>query len=106
MRKTYTIGAPSVFVNKNGLCRFPEFRDQGIGGSNPLSPTNNLSSTFSEASNNFNLGFTDPFFPGLDRGNADFDIRHRFVMSAVWEVPMFKNTRGALGQVLGRWSFA
>jgi len=26
-----------------------------------------LSSTFSEASNNFNLGFTDPFRPGLDR---------------------------------------
>jgi hypothetical protein len=29
-----------VFVNKNGLGRFPEFRDQGVGGSNPLSPTN------------------------------------------------------------------
>jgi hypothetical protein len=28
-----------VFVNKNGLGRFPEFRDQGVGGSNPLSPT-------------------------------------------------------------------
>jgi hypothetical protein len=40
MRRAYTIGAPSVFVNKNGLGRFPEFRDQGVGGSNPLSPTN------------------------------------------------------------------
>jgi hypothetical protein len=29
-----------VFVNKNGLGRFPEFRDQGVGGSNPLSPIN------------------------------------------------------------------
>ena len=29
-----------MFVNKNGLGRFPEFRDQGVGGSNPLSPTN------------------------------------------------------------------
>ena len=28
-----------MFVNKNGLGRFPEFRDQGVGGSNPLSPT-------------------------------------------------------------------
>jgi len=39
MRRAYTIGAPSVFVNKNRLGRFPEFRDQGVGGSNPLSPT-------------------------------------------------------------------
>jgi len=29
-----------VLVNKNRLGRFPEFRDQGVGGSNPLSPTN------------------------------------------------------------------
>jgi len=36
MRSAYTIGAPSVFVNKNGLGRYPEFRDQGVGGSNPL----------------------------------------------------------------------
>lgn len=65
-----------------------------------------LSSTFSESSNNFNLGFTDPFRPGLDRGNADFDVRHRVVFSGVWEPPMFKNTRGVAGQVLGGWSFA
>jgi len=32
-----------VFVNKNRLGRFPEFRDQGVGGSNPLSPTNSFS---------------------------------------------------------------
>ena len=29
-----------MFVNKNGLGQSPEFRDQGVGGSNPLSPTN------------------------------------------------------------------
>jgi hypothetical protein len=28
-----------VFVNKSRLGRYPEFRDQGVGGSNPLSPT-------------------------------------------------------------------
>jgi hypothetical protein len=39
MRRAYTIGAPSICVNKNGLGRNPEFRDQGVGGSNPLSPT-------------------------------------------------------------------
>src|SRR5260370_1032422 len=44
MRRAYTIGAPSIFVNKNGLGRYPEFRDQGVGGSNPLSPTNTFQS--------------------------------------------------------------
>jgi hypothetical protein len=38
-----------VFVSKNGLGRFPEFRDQGVGGSNPLSPTiPNQSLTYSD----------------------------------------------------------
>ena len=45
MRRAYTIGAPSVFVDKNRLGRFPEFRDQGVGGSNPLSPTKSFVSS-------------------------------------------------------------
>src|SRR5262249_9134809 len=59
----------------------------------------NLSSTFSEASNNFNLGLLDPFNPGLDKGNADYDIRHRFVTSGVWEIPFGKNTKGLFRQL-------
>jgi hypothetical protein len=41
----------------------------------------NLSSTFSESNNNFNLGLLDPLDPDLDYGYADFDVRHRFVGS-------------------------
>jgi len=51
----------------------------------------NLSSTFSDSSNNFNLGLLDPFNPKLDYGFADFDTRHRFVGSFNWEVPYWKN---------------
>ena len=51
----------------------------------------NLSSTFSESTNNFNLGLTDPFNPGYDYGYADFDIRHRFVGSFTYDVPFAKN---------------
>jgi hypothetical protein len=47
----------------------------------------NLSSTLSEGGNNFNLGFLDPFNPDLDRGYADFDMRHRVVVSGVWDIP-------------------
>ncbi|HEX2713516.1 MAG TPA: hypothetical protein VHM88_15045, partial [Candidatus Acidoferrales bacterium] len=37
----------------------------------------------------------------LDRGNADFDIRHRFVVSYYYELPFFKRNRW-----LGGWSWS
>jgi hypothetical protein len=46
-----------------------------------------LSTTFSESNNNFNLGLLDPLNPSLDWGDASFDIRHRFVASAIWDIP-------------------
>ncbi|MBL8205699.1 MAG: carboxypeptidase regulatory-like domain-containing protein [Blastocatellia bacterium] len=51
----------------------------------------NLSSTLSEGTNNFNLGFLDPFNPDLDKGYADYDIRHRLVVSGVWDIPYKPN---------------
>jgi outer membrane receptor protein involved in Fe transport len=66
----------------------------------------NLSSTFSESSNNFNLGLLDPFNPGLDYGNSDFDLRQRFVFSGVWEVPFAKETKGFRKQILDGWELA
>lgn len=51
----------------------------------------NLSSTFSEFDNNFNLGLTDPFDPSYDYGAANFDVRHRFVSSFVYEIPFARN---------------
>jgi hypothetical protein len=92
--------------HKTGSHCSPSYRPRGLPIAVGKSPATKPYAPTQRRMKRFNLGFTDPFFPGLDRGNADFDIRHRFVMSAVWEVPMFKNTRGALGQVLGGWSFA
>ena len=51
----------------------------------------NLSSTLSEGANNFNFGFLDPFNPNLDKGYADYDIRHRLVISGVWDIPYTPN---------------
>lgn len=65
-----------------------------------------LSSTFSEENQNNNLGYLDPFNPALDKGSADFDIRHRFVVSAVWDLPIFRDQKGALGKVVGGWQLA
>jgi outer membrane receptor protein involved in Fe transport len=72
----------------------------------------NLSSSFSDADGlsnnwgNFNTGLLDPFAPNVTKGNADFDIRQRMVVSAVWDVPGFKAGRSLASQVLGGWSVA
>jgi hypothetical protein len=63
----------------------------------------NLSSTFSEAGNNFNLGYTDPFDPDLDYGFADFDSRHRLVVSWTWDIPTPKFSNRAAQYLLGGW---
>jgi hypothetical protein len=68
--------------------------------------TDNLSSTFSDSYANYNTGLLDPFNPALDKGSADFDIRHRFVVSGIWSSPWLKGNRGLVGQVFGGWELA
>lgn len=81
----------------------------------------NLSSTFFEAgggiagqygnrnitTNNgsFDTGLLDPYQPNLDKGDADFDIRHRVVVSGVWQVPAARK-QGWLRLVTGGWSLS
>ncbi|MDP9039093.1 MAG: carboxypeptidase-like regulatory domain-containing protein [Acidobacteriota bacterium] len=60
-----------------------------------------LSSAFSETSaGNFELGYTDATNPGLDHASGDFDIRHRFVFSPVYQTPWF-DKGSALARLLG-----
>lgn len=66
----------------------------------------NISSTFSESGNDFNLGLLDPFNPRLDYGQANFDIRHRVSISAIWAIPYAKNMSGPLKYVLDGWELA
>ena len=65
----------------------------------------NLSSTFSESGNNFNLGYTDPFNPMLDYGPADFDVRHRFVASFIYPIK-FKHSNNVVNNIFGGWTAA
>jgi hypothetical protein len=60
-----------------------------------------LSTTFSESNNNFNLGVLDPYHPELDWGDAAFDIRHRFVASAIWDIP--GPSAGFMGRIASGW---
>jgi outer membrane receptor protein involved in Fe transport len=66
----------------------------------------NLSSTFSEGSTDFNLGLLDPFNPKLDRGNSEFDMRHRFVVSGTWDIPLARNTHGFVNRIANGWTIA
>jgi hypothetical protein len=65
-----------------------------------------LSSTFSESLSNGSLGYTNYTNPGLDHASSDFDIRHRLVLSPIWQTPWFKNGRGFLSQVAGGWNIS
>jgi hypothetical protein len=60
------------------------------------------STTFSETNNAFNLGYTDPFDPALDRGNGDLDIRHRFVMGPIYSTPWY-GKGSTFKQAVGGW---
>lgn len=77
----------------------------------------NLSSTFFEAgiasqygnsnitinNGNFNRGILDPFHPALDRGDAEFDIRHRVTVAGTWAIPVGKGS-GIYNKIIGGWS--
>jgi hypothetical protein len=85
------------------------FREMGLGFTARYTYSvakDNLSSTFSEANNNFNLGLLDPFDPNLDYGYADFDVRHRFSSSFNWQIPYAKHFHGPAKQLLDGWVIA
>ena len=55
----------------------------------------------------FEVGFqqTDPSNQELDRADSDFDVRRNFVLSALWELPIFR-THGLAHTVLGGWTIS
>jgi hypothetical protein len=38
-----------------------------------------------------------------ERGPSDFDVRHHFVASGLWDLPIFRNRKDAVGRVFGGW---
>lgn len=64
------------------------------------------SSTFTTDNNSqYNLGLLDPLNPSLDRGDSDYDIRHRVVVAAVWQSPFFTKP-GLTNLLLGGWNLS
>ena len=50
-----------------------------------------------------NAQASDPFNWSKDKGPADFDLRHRFVTSFIWDIPLFKSSHGIQKAVLSGW---
>jgi len=62
-----------------------------------------LSSTFSDSGNNLDLGYLDAYDPMLDYGWAEFDVRHRLSVSAIYELPFARNATGLTSALAGGW---
>jgi hypothetical protein len=54
----------------------------------------------------YEVGFqqTDPGNQAINRGDADFDVRRNFVLSAYWDLPFFRSSKGLAHSVLGGWT--
>lgn len=65
-----------------------------------------ISEVFNTDQTNSSLASVPSFQGGLkaDRANSDYDRRHRFTFSYVWDVPGPR--RGLLGQIAGGWQIA
>ena len=48
----------------------------------------------------------DPRNLGSNRGNSQFDLRHRFVLSHYWELPFGNHLSGVAGKLLGGWAMS
>jgi hypothetical protein len=61
-----------------------------------LASTDGNSGTANQASNPWNWD--------KDRGLANFNVKHRFVTSFIWDVPFFRGSKGVMRTILGGWS--
>jgi hypothetical protein len=52
----------------------------------------------------FGFGFRNGFTPAMDRASSTNDIRHRFSVGWIWQIPAARHMGGVGGQVLGGWS--
>jgi len=114
INKQYTLinfrtnGGDSLYNGLNTRVELRNFRRQGLTLRANYTWAHSIddgSSTFtSDLSGQPNLGQLDPLNPALDRGDSDFDIRHRVSIAAVWDIPT--HLKGAANMIAGGWSIA
>lgn len=57
-------------------------------------------------SNDHDCRQTYPFDQSTEYGPSDFDVRHTFKASGVWNLPIFRDNKGVAGRVLGGWELS
>ena len=67
--------------------------------------TTQASTFFSDATNGTTSAMPE-FIPDYNRGPADFDVRHNWVLNFAWELPFAKGTTGATAAVLDGWTLS
>lgn len=67
-----------------------------------LSKTFDVSSGFRARTSTY----TDPTNPAFDHGLADFDARHRLVVSPIWQIPLGAHSHSLMGKIAGGWAVA
>jgi len=55
---------------------------------------------------NDSAGIQDPRNLSANRGNSEFDLKHRFVASYLYQLPFAKHFSGPLGRVLDGWALS
>jgi len=57
-------------------------------------------------SNDHDCRSTYPFDLSTEYGPSDFDVRHAFKASGVWSLPIFRDSKGVAGNLLGGWELS
>lgn len=65
----------------------------------------NASDFFPAIQANDNSYAQDAFQLAAERAVSNFDIRHRIIVTEIWQVPFFRGRKGFAGKVLDGWSF-
>jgi hypothetical protein len=124
-------GAGSYRINRSGLTGMNRRGNEGLSRYNALAlelktqeigktgvllfstytyshSIDNESSFFGDSSfeGNWGLGFRDGYNPSGDRSTSSNDIRHRFTLSGIWDIPFMKSQTGFAGHALGGWSLS
>jgi hypothetical protein len=122
-------GASSYRINRSGVTGLNRRGNEGLSRYNSLQASlrtqeigrtgltlygsytwshsiDNESSFFGDSAFDDFFGFTNPFNPAADRSSSINDFRHRFTLSGIWNVPVFRKQSGLAGRILGGWSIA
>jgi hypothetical protein len=67
--------------------------------------TTQASTFFSDATNGTTSALPE-FIPGYNKGPADFDVRHNWVLNFTWELPFARGLTGPAAAILDGWNLS